>query len=239
MTRPGPRPSGPKLSGRKYSGVAPEERVRRRRAAILESALEQFGTSGYAGASIKQICRGAGVTERHFYESFPKREVCLAALYDSLSEAMRTVTAEALARTELDLDALTAAGLEAFIRYLTDDPRRARVVLIEVVGVSPDMEQRRHRVLRDFVDTVMATWAADGNRTLTRSERLAATALVGGVNHLLVDWLMDGRRDDPADLVAVCVDLFAAARERWDTAAAAAGHTGERSSGAPEAVSPG
>ncbi|MBF6149591.1 TetR/AcrR family transcriptional regulator [Nocardia nova] len=220
MTLSGPGASGPKLAGRKYSGIAPEERVRQRRAAILESALEQFGTSGYAFTSIKQICRGAGVTERYFYESFPNKEVCLAALYDTLSEAMRDATAAALAQAGPDLDALTAAGLRAFIRYLTDDPRRARVVLIEVVGVSPDMEQRRHRVLRDFVDTVMATWAAESTRALARSERLTATALVGGVNHLLVDWLMDGRRDDPADLVAVCVDLFAATRAQWDTAAA-------------------
>ncbi|MGW5441523.1 TetR/AcrR family transcriptional regulator [Nocardia asteroides] len=218
MTRPGP--SGPKPSSRKYSGVAPEERTRLRRAAILESALEQYGTSGYAAASIKQICRGAGVTERYFYESFAGQEVCLAALYDELAEAMRAKTIEALGQAGSDLDSLTAAGLEAFIGYLTSDPRRARVVLIEVVGVSPDMEQRRHRVLRDFVDTVMATWAIESPRPLTRGQRLTATALVGGVNHLLVDWLMDGRHDDPADLVAACVNLFAAARAQWGAATA-------------------
>ncbi|MFD4456832.1 TetR/AcrR family transcriptional regulator [Nocardia sp. NPDC058480] len=219
MTSPGP--SGPKLSSRKYSGVAPEERVRLRRAAILESALEQFGTSGYAAASIKQICRGAGVTERYFYESFPNREVCLAALYDNLAEAMRAATITALQQAEPDLDVLTAAGLDGFIGYLTSDPRRARVVLIEVVGVSPDMEQRRHRVLRDFVDTVTATWMTG---TPARAQRLTATALVGGVNHLLVDWLMDGRRDDPTDLVAVCVDLFAAARTQWEAVATSSQH---------------
>ncbi|WP_280478928.1 TetR/AcrR family transcriptional regulator [Nocardia asiatica] len=217
MTRPGP--SGPKPSGRKYSGVAPEERVRQRRAAILDSALEQYGTTGYAAASIKQICRGAGVTERYFYESFANQEFCLAALYDNLAEAMRAETVTALEQADPDLDALTAAGLEAFIGYLTSDPRRARVVLIEVVGVSPDMEQRRHRVLRDFVDTVMAVWATESPRSLTRGQRLTATALVGGVNHLLVDWLMDGCHDDPADLVTACVDLFAAARARWNTTA--------------------
>ena len=92
-------------------------------------------------------------------------------------------------------------------------------MLIEVVGVTPDMEQRRHRVLRDFVDTVMAIWATESPRLLTRGQRLTATALVGGVNHLLVDGLMDGCRDDPADLVTLCVDLFAAARARWNTTA--------------------
>ncbi|MFE3798836.1 TetR/AcrR family transcriptional regulator [Nocardia tengchongensis] len=224
MTRPGQGPPGPKPSGRKYSGMPPEQRVRQRRAAILDSALEQFATYGYAAASIKQICRGAGVTERYFYESFPSREVCLAALYDILAEGMRAATAAALAGSGHDLDTLTMAGLTAFIRYLTDDPRRARVVLVEVVGVSPDMEQRRHRVLREFVDTVMLTWAAEGTGPLTRGERLTATALVGGVNHLLVDWLMDGRRDDPADLVTVCANLFAAARTHWETTVAAPPH---------------
>ncbi|MEV4158061.1 hypothetical protein AB0J48_34060 [Nocardia salmonicida] len=136
-------------------------------------------------------------------------------LYDNLAEAMRAETIAALEQAGPDPDTLTAAGLEAFIRYL----RRARVVLIEVVGVTPDMEQHRHRVLRDFVDTVMAIWATESPRLLTRGQRLTATALVGGVNHLLVDGLMDGCRDDPADLVTVCVDLFAAARARWNTTA--------------------
>ncbi|UGT62622.1 TetR/AcrR family transcriptional regulator [Nocardia asteroides] len=206
MTRSGP--TTPKPSRRRYSGVAPEERVRRRRAAILDSALEQFGSTGYAAASIKQICRGAGITERYFYESFAGREACLAALYDTLAEGMRAATVAALEQASPDLDARSAAGLAAFIRYLTGDPRRAKVVLIEVVGVSPEMERRRHLVLRDFVDTVLATWGGDG----ARGRRLTATALVGGVNHLLVDWLLDGCRDDPADLVEVCVELFVAAR---------------------------
>jgi len=186
--------------------------MRQRRSAILASALELFGTSGCTATSIKQICRGAGVTERYFYESFPSREICLAALYDNLSEAMRAATLAALARADPDVNALTNAGLSTFIGYLTEDPRRARVVLIEVVGVSPEMERRRHRVLHDFVDTVIATWATGGMGAVGRGERLTATALVGGVNHLMVDWLMNGCRDDPAHLAAVCVDLFTAAR---------------------------
>lgn len=215
MSSPGPKPSG-----RKYSGIAPEERVRHRRASLLASALEQFGTCGYATVSIKQICQGAGLTERYFYESFTGREHCLAALYDELAAAMRAATLAAIDSAPPNLDAATAAGLAAFIGHLSSDPRRARVVLIEVVGVSAAMEQRRHRVLRDFVDTVLTVWGAESFRPPGRQQRLTATALVGGVNHLLVDWLMDECRDDPADLVTVCTDLFAAARAHWDTAAA-------------------
>lgn len=214
MTRPGAKPAG-----RAYSGIAPAERARRRHCALLDSALEQFGTHGYAAVSIKQICRGAGVTERHFYESFPNREACLATLYDDLTSGMRTTTRAAIENAGPELDALTTAGLEAFIAYLSSDPRRARVAFIEVVGVSAEMEQRRHRVLSEFATIVTTAWSAYGNRPLDEHDRLIVTALVGGVNHLLVDWLMNQCRDTPTDLVTVCADLFEAARTHRDPTA--------------------
>ena len=45
------------------------------------------------------------------------------------------------------------------------------------------------------------------------TRRLTSAALAGAVNHLLVDWLHNGRRDSPATLVAVCVKLFESVRD--------------------------
>ncbi|AHH21699.1 putative transcriptional regulator, TetR family [Nocardia nova SH22a] len=188
-----------------------------RRAAILDTALEIFGTTGYAGTSVKQICRAARLTERYFYESFSDRENCLSALYSTLVDEMRTATIAAVAEASSDVDDQTRAGLSAFIGYLTEDPRRARVVLIEVVGVSPDMEERRHAVLRDFAEIVATTWAATRTEPLTTKQHSTAVALVGGVNHLLVDWLMSGSAESPADLTEVCTTLFIAAREKLES----------------------
>lgn len=202
--------------GRKYQGLTPQERTRQRRAAILAAGLEVFGNRGYAGSSVKQICGIAGLTERYFYESFTDRESCLTELYSDLVDQMRAATLAAVESAGPDVDARAQAGLRAFIGYLTDDPRRARVVLTEVVGVSFDMEQRRHRVLRDFADIVAAIWAASRAEPLTQKERSTAVALVGGVNHLLVDWLMTGSTQRPGDLADVCATLFTAARERLD-----------------------
>ncbi|WP_182358442.1 TetR/AcrR family transcriptional regulator [Tomitella gaofuii] len=215
--------------GRRYGGLTAPERTARRRAAILAAALDRFGTEGYRAASVKQVCRSAQLTERYFYESFADREDCLGALYDELVAELRDATHSAVdgiptggSAAEGGLseggargsaaDAAAAAGLEAFVRNLTGDPRRARVVLIEVVGVSEEMERRRHRVLREFADLAVAVWTRDGVQTPPEEARLAATALVGGVNHLLVDWLMDGRRTDPAVLSRLCTRLFQAAR---------------------------
>ncbi|GAA5046565.1 TetR/AcrR family transcriptional regulator [Nocardia callitridis] len=207
---------------RRYTGLAPEERTRQRRGALLTAALELFGTAGYQPTAVKKLCLRAGLTERYFYESFTDREDCLAALYTALVDRLRTATADATAlaaaANPTDLDAIAYAGLHGFVDYLTKDPRRARVVLIEVVGVSLAMEQRRHGVLQEFTDMVVAAWsavaAARSPGVEVTTDRLTAVALVGGVNHLLVHWLMDGRRHDPAELTRTCVSLFIAAFDR-------------------------
>jgi AcrR family transcriptional regulator len=83
-------------AGRRCSGLAPSERAKLRRVSLLAAALELFGTGGYAPTTVKQLCDGAGLSERYFYESFSDRENCLASLYESLMESVRTVTVSAM-----------------------------------------------------------------------------------------------------------------------------------------------
>lgn len=87
------------------------------------------------------------------------------------------------------------------------DARRAQIVLIEVVGVSPELEARRHAVLNEFADLVTDLWLD------TVEPTTVATADGGGarrrVNHLLVDWLLSGKTQQPSDLVQACATLFA------------------------------
>ncbi|WP_280385074.1 TetR/AcrR family transcriptional regulator [Nocardia wallacei] len=210
------RDSSTASTGRRYAGLTPAERVDQRRAAILAAALQLFGTAGYASTPVKQICREAGLTERYFYESFADREDCLAAVYAGVVEEMRAAVLAAVHDALPDLNAVTQAGLAAFVRYLTDDPRRARVDLIEVVGVSEAMEQRRHAVFGDFTEIIIATWAASRGRPVTPHIRSMAVVLAGGVNHLLVDWLMNGQQQEPSDLIEACATVFSAVRERVD-----------------------
>lgn len=223
--------SSARLAGRRYHGLTAPERTRQRRFAILAAGLEVFGTGGYAGSSVKQICRAGRLTERYFYESFTDRESCLAQLYSQLVDQLRAATLAAVESAETDADARAHAGLHAFIGYLTDDPRRARVVLIEVVGVSPEMEARRHRVLQEFADVVASIWADSRAQPLNQKERSTAVALVGGVNHLLVDWLMTGSAQHRTDLADVCTTLFSAARERLDAQQHCAPHRASPTTG--------
>ncbi|WP_067667440.1 TetR/AcrR family transcriptional regulator [Nocardia miyunensis] len=199
-------------TGRRYSGMSADERTRVRRAAILDAALELFGTNGFAATSVKQICVAAGLTERYFYESFRDRQAALAGLYGALVTELRGVTETAITTAGGDIAVAARGGLGAFIGYLTEDPRRARIVLIEVVGVSPEIEELRHGVLRAFADLIVAVWAEQPGVDLSDERpQLTAVALAGGVNNLLVDWMMTGMRQSPQMLTQVCATLFLAA----------------------------
>lgn len=183
---------------------------------MLAAALELFATQGYGATSVKQICREAGLTERYFYESFSDRHACLKELYLELADQMRTATTGAIGDAEgEEIDEVTRRALSAFVEYLTTDSRRARVVLIEVVGVSEELEERRHGVLREFAELTLSVWLEGaGLQEATDQQRMIAVGLVGAVNHLLVDWVHGGQRETPGALVDVCSTLFSAARQR-------------------------
>lgn len=197
--------------GRRYGGLELSERTRRRRAALLEAGQTLFGTQGYRATSVGQLCAEAGLTKRYFYESFTDREAALGAVYDELVGGLRGATLDAIARREPS-ESLAEAALTAFVGYLTADRRRARIVLIEVVGVSPEMETRRYAVLSEFAELVAEMWLGGDETTPLRQH--TAVALVGGVNHLLVDWLLGGETQEPDELVRACTTLFAGARDQ-------------------------
>lgn len=123
--------------GRRYGGRDAAQRREERRARLIAAGLELFGTTGYAATSVKNICREAGLTERYFYESLRDREDLLATVYDELIREVQVATFAAADQAGPELEAQVRAGLDVFVRTLTDDPRKARIVLIEVVGVGP------------------------------------------------------------------------------------------------------
>ncbi|EGD54542.1 TetR/AcrR family transcriptional regulator [Gordonia neofelifaecis] len=184
--------------GRTYGGVSAAERQKQRRSALVEAGLELFGTEGYLNVSVKKICDAAGLTQRYFYESFPDRVNLLAAVYEHCVDIARNASivaaAEVLDRTGVGdspvpaevMPTLAEEALGGFIQSLVDDPRRARVILIEVVGVAPEIEKLRLGAIHDWADLI-AGFASSGQPT-TPKQKLAAIGLVGAITQLLVDW---------------------------------------------------
>jgi AcrR family transcriptional regulator len=176
---------------RPYGGVSSDERRARRRAQLLESGLELFGTRGYAASSIREVCLAASLNRRYFYESFRTREDLLRAVYDEIVAEMARTIFSAVEDVE-GLEPKVRAGMTAFWTMMTADPRKVRVLTLEIIGVSEDLERHRREARRGFAAFVSeqanAIAAAEG-RSLALDPGLAARGMVAATMDLLVDWM--------------------------------------------------
>ena len=177
----------------------------------MEAGLELFGTVGYTRTSIRAVSAAASLNSRYFYESFSDREDLLYSVYQRIVGDIFTKAAEAVAR-ENTIEAQARAGLRAGWTAVTEDRRKARVVALEVVGVSERLERLR-RETRPALAQLTADQALRlaGDIQLRLDPVLVARFLMGGVVELLLDWI-NGDLDKPADeVVEHFTALFSAA----------------------------
>ncbi len=121
-------------SRRRYGGVSAEARQSQRRERLLEAALDVFGTEGYASATMRLICAKARLTERYFYEQFSGLDDVFQTLHQQLSDGLIERVAQAHANhLSHESDERLRACLKAFFQYIQNDPRRARILLMDAV----------------------------------------------------------------------------------------------------------
>ncbi|WP_240327259.1 MULTISPECIES: TetR/AcrR family transcriptional regulator [Burkholderia] len=191
--------------GRAYGGVAPEVRAAERRDALIRAATRVFGTVGFRKATVRSICQEAKLNDRYFYAAFDSTEDLLRCTYLHHAQQLRDAVARAVAERGGDLRESVDAGLAAFFGFLRD-PCAARVLLLEVMGVSADTDMTYQRMLIDFGKLIMAIGAArEAVTPAARTEqRLIGLALVGAMTNVGAAWLLTGYRDPEAQMVASC-----------------------------------
>jgi AcrR family transcriptional regulator len=202
------------VAGRTYAGRTLDERRAERRQRLIAAGLQEFGTAGYRATSVKDLCARAGLTERYFYEQFADREAILIAVFDHVIEIVSSATFAAVTGAPANESARMRAGIHGFLEALSEDPRRARVQLVEVVGQSAELERRRFAAMHTFASFIESTASeldpARRYRPGSRSHAIVM-ALVGGTNHLAVEWTLGDLEMEMEDLVDSLVALFEAA----------------------------
>lgn len=186
---------------RRYGGRTADQRRAARHERLLDAGLELFGTIGYAATTIEAICSEASLNARYFYEQFRRREDLLGAVYARQVWGVLAAVRAAIAGANQPEQRLEA-GLRAFVQTMLADERGARVVYLEIIGVSAAREEERRRVRRDYVE-LLDDEIGRLNRlaSLTDEERRAiGVALVGAMDGLVADWLA-GDRDRPVSAI--------------------------------------
>ncbi|MGW3291042.1 TetR/AcrR family transcriptional regulator [Streptomyces sp. NPDC001002] len=190
----------------RYGGKSATERQAERRRRFLDAAFDLFGdTPGYRATTVAALSEAAGLSTRQFYEEFHTLEDVLAALHLQVNgwaeEAVLAAFAEA---RDLPLVERVTAMFRAYAANVSADPRRIRITFVEIIGVSPRLEEQRLARRARWVDLICAECDASAARgqAAQRDYRIAATAFIGSVNGLLHDWSagwLDATLDEVVD----------------------------------------
>ena len=162
---------------------------------LLELAEELFAERGYAGASMDELARRAGVTKPVVYELFGSKDGLFGACVDRSIERLAVEIAAAV-RAEGDPEARLRAGGLAFIRFAAGN--RVAWDLMSMGGRFAEQASALRARQAELIRGLMAEIAAEGTdpRELDVAAH-AVNAAYEGVAH----WMWE-HPDVPIEQVA-------------------------------------
>ena len=173
---------------RRYRGSAAAERRAQRRQQLIDAATQIYGRQGYRHSGVKQVCDAAGLTQRYFYESFDHSDELLIACYQQAAQYVRERNMTAAQAAGVDPLSRSRAMLRCYFQTLKDEPNLARLLLIDIRGISPRVDQAIADALRASSDDMTKALARPGQQF----DELLQAGILGGVIHIALHWMASG-----------------------------------------------
>jgi AcrR family transcriptional regulator len=186
-------PSAP-LPKRRYGGASAQERQTQRRERLLEAAFDVFGTEGYANTTMRLICAKARLTERYFYENFDSLDQVFVAVHRKLSAELATIIIERRKKAAVPNPLMASReGLRAFLEYIKEDPRRARIVLTDALTTGLADVNNVDATVKSLVPFLRQRFASlFPNLDFEPDAELIANGLVGLIIQVSTAWVHRG-----------------------------------------------
>ena len=119
--------------GETYGGRTRAQRATDRRDRIVASAVHLFGTRDYESITVADVCAGARVSKRYFYEHFADRADLVVAVHREQNEwLLGNLAAAAPDGPAAPADVLEPA-MRTLVQLLRAYPERARVIYINAL----------------------------------------------------------------------------------------------------------
>ena len=198
---------------RSFKGVSAEQRQAERYQKLMDAGLQCFGSHGFYHVTVREICAEAKLTERYFYESFKNTEALLVAVYQQIIKDMQNnIIHTVLATTDKEPKALIRTGLTAFLRYIREDVRVARILFIDV----PHVRFENTVLIRDTLSSFNALLQHFGQLMFPQALNSSLnfdliTAGLNGANvHIVTYWIHSDFAQPFDEVLESCYTLFAA-----------------------------
>lgn len=147
-----------------------------------------YGERGYRQATVKAVCEAAGLTERYFYESFANSEELLIASFNAVTFSVFQEVQRAAQAAGRSRKARSRAMLSAYFAALQREPRSARVFLVEIRGVSREVDKAFDAAVREIGREVARIVAPPD----AKDDELLQAGVVGGVIQIALRWIEQG-----------------------------------------------
>lgn len=179
---------------------------------LLESGLELFGTQGYRATTVRELSARAKVSHRTFYQEFAGTEDLLVAVYESCLDRLIGVVSAAVPLNAGDLSGALRRCVEAFLSEIQTDPRLAKVVWFEVLGVSERVAGTYLGRMEEFTQLfngLIDAWALTP-RVNPAARTVILRALTGGISHVSMVWVKNDFEESREQIAAAIVELLEA-----------------------------
>ncbi len=179
--------------------------------------VEMVGSDGFAAVDVEALCARADVGRAHFDRCFADLEDCFLGLHDEVVEELCGRAASACDGRESWHDRIWAAGLAA-MRFLQEDPLRARFLVVAVNGAGSGAQSRRDRVVQRIADLLdRGRGEVDGERPVSRcTAEIAAGAVYGTVMTRVESGSIDRGEEFLPELVYLATMPYLGARAAED-----------------------
>jgi len=201
---------------RSFRGVSAEQRQAERYQKLMEAGLQCFGSHGFYKVTVREICAEAKLTERYFYESFKNTEALLVAVYQRLIHGMQQVIISSiLVEENKEPKHLIRLGLTVFLRYVSNDPRIARILFIDI----PHVRFENKALIMDTMSTFDTMLQQFGRILFPNFPEqavnvdLVTTGLNGANVHIVMRWVHSNFSYPFEEVLESCYTLFAAMAE--------------------------
>jgi AcrR family transcriptional regulator len=186
------------------------------RARLTGGLAAAIAEKGYAAATIADVVRHARVSKRTFYEHFADKEACFLALYSEASDDLLTVIADAVARAPGGWDERLATAARAYFERVAAEPALIRTGLIEIRAAGPAARRLRREVQRRYADMLrrLSVEATAAEPAITPLSPELATAVVGGIDELMLEAVEEGEEARLGELADAAIELIRATLAR-------------------------
>ncbi len=203
-----------KEGDRIYAGREFDERLAERRQKFVEAGIRLFGTVGYHAVTVRVLVAEAGLVNRYFYESFDSIEEVLIASYQFLMDGFRRNLLESIGSSSSSLEDKVRVGVTCYFQAI-QDPCFARIIQVEILGVSPQVDAVYIKASREFAQIITSLMGSLANVHLSEVDaEILGRQMTGAMTISGYHWFRSGYLHPIERLIENTVTLVMGTVER-------------------------